>query len=569
MPDGITCGVFVCRCLRQLTNHFGPAAHHRACALADYTIPSGDNRATPTFKYSFTEITETRANDTNTETESHRATMSSTITTTAIIQLTDDTLWSRLTPRQPTATRQRDEEFRFIPTTRSTSPVFESDESSELTDTSTPSSQFTFSPATWTPRGTNPNTQQSSPIPTPVIFQDQSDEIDMEDITNCSFMGKPEDQDPQDFMNRLERIILMKTGFSEAEKVRFLELSLKAKSPAATWFTTLTKANKASFASVRDAFELRWPVKAITEKTTAEKQALLDETVLKTGDLGRRVAASVGAEEELSHVVWADKVERLAGDIPDTNNLLVASTRKKLPKPLLKLVGRKPMTWKELADAVRDITLEELMEKMEEERELTRYTVATPNTPSKALGAAFRGINIAPHIPEPAPHQYRPAQTNLQPTSSFSADKPAHERLADVLSKALTMHPRTAEGMALYNAQIALWQATHGQSGRGPNETRPYPLTPGTVPVASGECWKCGHRTHHPGPCSSSPVPALETKWRSIAQSIRKRAEAAVVPAVSVNLVAEDSSKVHTYEPEELAYLQQLANQEKGEGSSM
>jgi hypothetical protein len=391
----------------------------------------------------------------------------------------------------------------------------------------------------------------------------------MSDITNCSFTGKPEDQDPQDFMNRLERIILMKTGLSEAEKVRFLELSLKAKSPAATWFTTLSKANKASFSTARDAFEIRWPVKAITEKTTAEKQALLDETVLTVGDLGRRVAASVGAEEELSHVVWADKVERLAGDIPDTNNLLVASTRKKLPKPLLKLVGLKPMTWKELADTVRSITLEELMEKVEEERDLTRYTLAVPNTPSKALGSAFQSISIAPHARGPTSDQYRTPQVNSQPISSFSAEKPAHERLADVLNKALPIHPRNTEGMALYSAQVALWQSTYGQSGKSPNEMRPYPLTPGTVPVASGECWKCGYRTHHPAPCPAPLVPSLESKWRSIAQSIRKRAEAAATPAVSVNLVAEDSNEVHAYDPDELAYLQRLANQGKGEGSSM
>jgi hypothetical protein len=388
----------------------------------------------------------------------------------------------------------------------------------------------------------------------------------MADITNISFTGKPEDQDPQDFMNRLERVILMKTGLTEIDKVRFLELSLKAKSPAATWFTTLTKANKTSFATARDAFEVRWPIKAITEKTTAEKQALLDETVLKMSDLGKRVAASVGAEEELSHVVWADKVERLAGDIPDTNNLLVASTRKKLPKPLLKLVGLKAMSWKEFADAVRDITLEELMGKVEEDRELTRYAPVAPNTPSKALGSAFQSISIAPQPRTLFPNQYQPTP---RPTSGFSADKPAHERLADVLTKALPIHPRNAEGISLYNTQIALWQSTYGQSGKGPNKTRPYPLTPGTVPVASGECWKCGQRTHHPGPCVNPPVPALETKWRSIAQSIRKRAETAVTTPTSVNLVAEDSDIVHTYDANELEYLLQLVNQGKGEGSSM
>ena len=171
-------------------------------------------------------------------------------------------------------------------------------------------------------------------------------------------------------------------------------MSLKAKSLAAVWYMTLKATNKETFSSARNAFELCWLVKAITEKTTTEKQAMLDEAILKASDLGKRVAASVGVEEELSHIVWADKVERLVGDIPDMNNLLVASTRKKLPRPVIKLIGLKPMTWKQLSDAVRDITLEELMEKVEEERNLTRYAPPIPNTPSKVLGAAFQGINI-------------------------------------------------------------------------------------------------------------------------------------------------------------------------------
>ncbi|KAF8815484.1 hypothetical protein BYT27DRAFT_7249147 [Phlegmacium glaucopus] len=174
----------------------------------------------------------------------------------------------------------------------------------------------------------------------------------MANITGPSFTGKPEDQDPQDFMNRLEHIILMKTGLTEPEKVRFLQLWLKTKSPADAWFSTLSSTDKASFAAVRTAFELHWPEKPITVKTMAEKQALLDGTVLKLSNLRRRVVVSTGAEEELSHIVWADKVKRLAADIPDTNNLLVASTHRKLPMPIIKLIGLKLMTWKVLADTV-------------------------------------------------------------------------------------------------------------------------------------------------------------------------------------------------------------------------
>ena len=131
----------------------------------------------------------------------------------------------------------------------------------------------------------------------------------MTDSAPTFFTGKPEDQDPQDFMNKIERVILMKSGLSEADKVRFFELSIKTKSPADAWLATLTTTDRASFKAIRLAFEVRWPTKPVTDKTTSEKQALLDETILKPSDLGRRVAASLGAEEELSHVVWADKVE--------------------------------------------------------------------------------------------------------------------------------------------------------------------------------------------------------------------------------------------------------------------
>lgn len=309
--------------------------------------------------------------------------------------------WSRLAPRKSLAHIDRDSSDRYVPQTRNTSPVADSpiassDEyASEPTDVSAVSSRFTLSPATWTPQEIGFVTP---PIPykLPSVKPDiSSDDDEMAEAITTFFTGKPEDQDPQDFMNRIERTILMKSGLSETDKVRFLELSIKTKSPADAWLSTLTVADKTSFKAIRAAFELRWPAKPVTVKTTAEKQALLDETILKPSDLGRRMAASVGAEEELSHVVWADKVERLAGDIPDTNNLLVASTRKKLPKALLKLVGLKPMTWKQFADAVREISLEELMEKIEEERDAApRYAPTMPNTPSKALGAAFQNVTI-------------------------------------------------------------------------------------------------------------------------------------------------------------------------------
>ena len=493
----------------------------------------------------------------------HKPTPNS-ITHTVNIQIPPLGTWSTLDFTQQLSDTEGDIGDQY-PTGISTPPD-DSDSSRNSTDfssASTPSSRFTFSPATWTPQETGSVTPQIPYQTSSVELTVDLSDDDMTETAPAFFTGKPEDQDPQDFMNKIERTILMKSGLSEADKVRFFELSIKTKSPAETWLLTLTSADKASFKAVRLAFEVRWPAKLVTVKTTAEKQALLDETVLKLSDLGKRVAASLGAEEELSHVVWADKVERLAKDIPDTNNLLVASTRKKLPKPLLKLVGLKPMTWGQFADAVREISLEEIMEKIEEERDaVARYAPVAPNTPSKALGAAFQNINLAQ---QPQSHR-----TQLTPRVTFNtySERPAHERLADVLSKALPLQPNNPEGLVTYNNQVAAWQTTHGQSGKGPTETRPYPLTPGTVPVASGECWKCGHRAHHPAACPAPPVPTLETKWRSIAQTIRKKAEIAATAAVNINLVNVESDEVNTYEAEDLAHLQQLIQQGKAGGSS-
>ena len=119
-------------------------------------------------------------------------------------------------------------------------------------------------------------------------------------------------------------------------------------------------------------------------------------------------------------------MERLAEDIPDTNNLLVASTCK-LPKPLLKLIGLKPMTWKQFADAVRAISLEELLEKIEEERDATRYIPVTPNTPSKALGAAFQDVSITQQPQLNQTDQYRTQATPRTPFSMYT-ERSAHER---------------------------------------------------------------------------------------------------------------------------------------------
>ncbi|PPQ74256.1 hypothetical protein CVT25_012394 [Psilocybe cyanescens] len=473
------------------------------------------------------------------------------LSTTFTIQQPDSGPWLRLSACQSIADIERDGEARYLPPTildSGTGSDTLDSESSELSESSfsTPSSPrsslFVLSPATWPSQelGSATPDAQLSPTPPPSYFSHNDNEFDMADTF---FTGKPKDENPQDFMNRLERTLIMKTGLTEENKVKLFQLLLKANSPAAAWFSTLASNDKTTFDQLRIAFEVHWPVKPITEKTPQEKQIILEETILQYSDLGKRVAGSIGGEEELSHVVWANKVERLVKEIPDTNNLLVNQICKKLPKPLQKLIRSKVTTWTDLVTTVCAITLVEITDQLEEERDLARLTnLAIPNPPMKALTAAFQKVSVT--IAAPPQHHTVPTTSYQQPFTqpaprpshgSF-VDRPLHERLANVLSKALPIQPNSPDGIARYSR------------------------------LASGECWKCGQRSHHPAPCSSPAVPALETKWRSIAQTIRKKAEMAAAP---VNIVEVESDEVQTYDVEDLAHLHNLINQGKAEGLSM
>jgi hypothetical protein len=112
----------------------------------------------------------------------------------------------------------------------------------------------------------------------------------------------------------------------------------------------------------------------------------------------------------------------------------------------------------------------------------------------------------------------------------------------DVICLALPIQPKTPAGKVAYQAQVAKWSAQNGD--RPVNEMRPYPLSPGTSPVASGECWKCGYTGHRGPDCPDpNPVPMIEQKWRSIAATISRRAGSTAATA-AVNLVMEDGTYI-------------------------
>ena len=73
--------------------------------------------------------------------------------------------------------------------------------------------------------------------------------------------------------------------------------------------------------------------------------------------------------EEFAHVVWADKIEKLAAAIPDTNSLLIGSIQKAMLRVLQKVTESGHTDWVSFCRAICTVTLAQIEEVKEEEKE--------------------------------------------------------------------------------------------------------------------------------------------------------------------------------------------------------
>ena len=356
--------------------------------------------------------------------------------------------------------------------------------------------------------------------------------------------GEINGENAQDFINGVEHSFLAKVNLSEADKVHTFKLWLKSGRAAKIWWNGLAAEKKDNWAHLQVAFKKKWPEKLITEKTVEEQHVALEATVLKEEILGKRV--KVDGVDEFSHVVWADKLEHLSKALKDNSGLLIPTVCKSMPRPLKLLVGTQHHMWTTFCNAVCKVSITELEEKLEiedEQRELLTMISRLEELQkslTRAICQALGAISLAQPIPAPR-FAVQPAAPSA-PAPATPQYCPDTERLVDVVHLALPIQPKTPAGKVAYQAQVAKWSAQNGDCPV--NEMRPYLLSPGTSPIASGECWKCGYTGHRGPDClEPNPVPLIEQKWRSIAATISRHAGSTMAMA-AVNLVTEDGTYI-------------------------
>ena len=127
---------------------------------------------------------------------------------------------------------------------------------------------------------------------------------------------------------------------------------------------------------------------------------------------------------ELSHVIWADKILALANDVPDPAGLLIPEVRRLLPGAIRERIDAEFINWEDFARAIKAISKSSIDDALEKDKKLrsaideSRAATAAARallqqSPTAPLRHMLRNTTISqysqPPIPQPQFHQSAPA----------------------------------------------------------------------------------------------------------------------------------------------------------------
>ncbi|KAG6823656.1 hypothetical protein H0H92_009517 [Tricholoma furcatifolium] len=352
-------------------------------------------------------------------------------------------------------------------------------------------------------------------------------------------------ENPHAFIAKVRRTFLL-LGLNDEQKIAVFELSLIEGGPAKEWFDGLTGDAKTTWNGLTEAFDTRWPARAVVAKTAAEKQDDLRQHTLAEKDLLQKKELTDG-REAYSHVVWAEKALRLAKLIPDTNHLLVPQSKAQLPEALRDCLTDDCDTWESFTEAVKGVKLAKLRERIrkKEEDDKLRKKVESlenatrqPQTPSKLLANTLNRFRISAPIPQP---NFNTARQPQRAPGTYRGGRSEQEKW-EIISRLPDPPQDTPANRASHRDRVSQWHRENPTTNVT-SEDRPYPCTPGTAQPGSGECLSCGKLGHMWATCTmETKLPEYEVRWRRKVNSIRR--DANPQPAVGVNLVDDEDNNL-------------------------
>ncbi|KAI0356119.1 hypothetical protein OH77DRAFT_1511078 [Trametes cingulata] len=288
---------------------------------------------------------------------------------------------------------------------------------------------------------------------------------------------------------------------NDSTKCKHFKRLLKVDCAVEVWYKELPDEMKKNWEKLEAAFQAQWVGSKGKQVGGGEMFDILVEGIPSLSDLL--------------------KFETLQGQriyrIPD---MLAEQLRCKLSLPFGKIIPS-VKTWDELNKHIMAIELVKLHEEVAYFQQLqTKHgdgrskepkttntqavAVSNPNELVKLLSQLNLSTSIpVSHVSQPIMYAPPPPQWVGPPAHAFLRYYPtpalcmtAEERVTLIKRNTLALPPNTEEGRTLYESQKCKWHAKHHPRNERPTESRPYLLMPGTLPVGSEECWRCGMQRH-------------------------------------------------------------------------
>ncbi|KAJ7239065.1 hypothetical protein C8J57DRAFT_1372985 [Mycena rebaudengoi] len=355
--------------------------------------------------------------------------------------------------------------------------------------------------------------------------------------------GRADDMVPGDYLKRTQD--KFKETSSDDFKAERLSNGFATNSKAELWFEALDPGTQGDWKKLKAAFLVKWPKETVPALSTEQHRARLRAEKLRKDDIGKVV--TVHGMETTGHAAWANRILTLSALADDPSGAMIHEIREGMPAVMKKIVTGTFGSYKAFCDAVKAVdddtlaismadesrlsTMEAETRRLREELAATRRTI--PDSPTAPLRAAFGGFAVtrggAPRTQAPANSDpfaggvmrggniFRGHQRGGGPPRG-GGYRANHLRMADLTrnTTGLVQHADTPAGHAAYQQQVQAWKTANPTKFNGGDEFAPYPLTPGTDAVGTGECFDCGVRHAIGAAHTHAIVDAGETSDRRV-----------------------------------------------------
>lgn len=284
---------------------------------------------------------------------------------------------------------------------------------------------------------------------------------------------------------------------SSASKAAKFGRCFPPRSAASDWYEDLPDAVKSDFETLLDAFREKWVEdkqdghKAMTTYEKIDKCRLLDSDVGKTGVDGKS-----------NHVKYAEDMKRLftqLGDLatPQTKALMLANN-----------CG--PILRKLILDKVSEFDV----------KQYYRFIV-------NLNSADVQTIQQFVHVKSQMTNSQQPTakRSNLVQPRSAHAVTPSTQTTSDATNRQQRSSVGTGSDPdrklvptdAVHEVAYLAWERKWSGKPLTRQACLEFPITPGTLPLGSMECWECGNRDpdgHHAASCPNLKVRMMEVTVR-------------------------------------------------------